>query len=92
MSSFRRFIPETARCVCGHTYADHLAKAPNRCTEGNAARPGHRCSCIEFKMPIGPFPDSLDMARDRTLTSAADHEFQRVLGSIPRNSNGFDFS
>jgi hypothetical protein len=90
MSMLKRFVVESTPCVCGHVYGDHLAKAPHRCTEDHAVKAGHRCSCMEFQAPIGTFPDSVSLAQDRdpALAGAADHEFQRVLGSIPRSAEG----
>ncbi len=90
----KRYIPENARCCCGHTYGDHLAKAPQRCTEDHPTKPGHRCSCTAFTSPQGTMPDSIGtrLERDPVLSNVADREFQRVLGSIPRTGGGFELS
>jgi hypothetical protein len=89
VSKLKRFVSETTLCVCGHPYGDHIAKTPHRCTEDSISRPNHKCSCIQFKQPVGPLPDSIAA---EILSESADHELQRVLGSLPSATDNFDLS
>jgi hypothetical protein len=87
MSILKRYVTESTPCVCGHTYGDHLNKAPHRCTDDHAVKAGHRCSCVAFQAPIGAFPDALGFEREPVPSGAA-RELDRVLGSIPRSAEG----
>jgi len=90
MPILKRRPHESAACVCGHPFADHISKAPHRCIEDHAFKAGHRCSCTAFQAPIGTMPDAISFVeRDTTLTGGADRELNRVLSAIPRGANDF---
>jgi hypothetical protein len=89
----KRYIAESTQCVCGHTYGDHLARAPHGCKEDHPTKKGHVCACSAFQFPAGIFPDSAGtLYRDRTLQAAVsgvDQELHRALGNLPNGSGGF---
>ena len=90
ISARKRYVAENTLCVCGHTYGDHLARAPHGCKEDHLTKKGHTCPCSAFQFPAGAFPDSSGiMYRDRALQAAVsgvDQELQRALGSLPGGS------